>query len=198
MAIPREPEDLSANDKSEGLRRDYTPAPQVTKAYLLGVLHDATQRQNTFRVSTKSFQFAKFLQIGIGNLNAKAWIYKEGKNRNLWIVEFSKKLLSNAQIKTGKDKIDYIRGYFDTEGGIAKSNSVRYYIYFAQKDKKDLLQVKKYLEEFGISCGKLHNPSKQVDPDYWRFYVSVKSVYDFARIVNSAHPVKRKYLRMKI
>lgn len=135
---------------------------------------------------------------GIKELGFGSWIYREGKNRSVWIVEFTKNTLKNVKILSKKDKIDYIRGYFDSEGGIAKSSSVRYYIYFAQKDKKDLSRVKEYLEEIGISCGKIHNPSVKVDPNYWRFYIGVKSYVDFTRPINSSHPEKRKYLRMKI
>lgn len=198
MAIPREPGRRQTNKSSDGLRRDYTPTPNITIAYLLGVLHDATERKTTFRISSKSQEYCLLLKNEIMRLGRKAWVYKEGRDRNVWIVEFSKSLLINAKIISMQDKIDYVRGYFDTEGGISKSKSVRYYIYFAQKDKNDLMQVKSYLEEFGIFCGKLHNPSKKVDPNYWRFYVSAKSYNDFARLINSYHPEKRRYIRMKI
>lgn len=198
MVIPREPFKTLANRVLLGLRRDYTPAPQITKAYLLGMLHDATERKTTYRITSKSLEFCKFLRAGIENLGPNAWIYKEGRNRNLWIVEFSKSLLKDIFISSKQDKIDFVRGYFDSEGGIAKSPRVRYYIYFAQKNKKDLLQVRGFLEEIGISCGTVHNPSKKVDPDYWRFFVRAKSYEDFAKTINSNYPEKRKYLRMKI
>lgn len=174
------------------------PTPQITKTYLLGILHDATERKNTFRIATKSNDFAKILVNGIHLLGSGAWIYREGKNRDLWIVEFSKSFLKNTRIFSKKDKINYLRGYFDAEGGIAKNSNVRYYLYFCQKDKKDLKKGREYLEELGISCGKLHNPSKRVDPNYWRFFISVKSYKDFAKIIGSLHPDKEKYLRMKI
>lgn len=102
------------------------------------------------------------------------------------------------QINSRQDKIDFVRGYFDSEGGISKDPKVRYYIYFAQKDRKDLLRVKKFLEELKISCGRMHNPSRRIDSDYWRFYVRAKSYNDFAKTINSSHPNKRRYLRMKI
>lgn len=198
MAIPREPFDVSLTDSDKGLRRDYTPAPRVTKAYLFGVLHDATERRTTYRVASKSKIYCEFLSREIRKFGFRGWVYREGKNRNLWIVEFSKSTLKGTSIRSKQDKIDYIRGYFDTEGGIAKSPKVRYYIYFAQKDKKDLLEARDFLEEIGISCGRMHNPSKRVDPNYWRFFVRARSYSNFARIINSSHPEKRKYLRMKI
>lgn len=172
--------------------------PQIKKTYILGLLHDATERKTTFRVATKSKEFADFIKTQINYLGGGAWIYKEGKDRNLWIVEFSKSFLKNVSVKTKQDRIEYIRGYFDTEGGISKSSKVRYYLYFCQKDKSDLIQVRNYLEELNIRCGIIHNPSRMVDPNYWRFFVSVKSYEDFAKIVGSNHPDKKIYLRMKI
>ena len=192
MGIPREPLKL------RGLRRDYTRAFQISKQYLLGLLHDATERKTTYRIATQSKEFSKFLVSEIKNLGMSAWNYKEGKNRDLWITEFSKSLLKDAKISSIQDKIDYVRGYFDAEGGISRSPKVRFYIYFCQKDKEDLLKVKTYLEKIGISCGKLHNPSYKVDPNYWRFFVRAKSYLKFAKIISSSHPEKVAFLRMKI
>jgi len=192
MVIPREPLD------SRGRRRDYTRAPQITKAYLLGILYDATVRKTTYRVGTKSKEFAKILKSGIETLGNNAWIYKEGKNRNLWIVEFSKSLLKDSEVKSRRDKLDFIRGFFDAEGGIAKSPKVRFYLYFCQKNKKILETLKKYLFEFRIESGIIHNPSRKIDPNYWRFFVSSKSYRDFAKIIESNHPEKFSILRMKI
>lgn len=200
MVIPREPLDkLRANDpkKLRGHRRDYTPTPQVTKAYLLGALHDATKRKTTWRISQNSKAYVTLIARGIRSLYGSAWIYREGKTRNVYVVEFSQTLLSDAKVISLKDKADYARGYFDTEGGIAKQYQVRYYIYFSQKDLFDLKQVKEYLEELGIVCGKIHNPSKRVDPDYWRFYIAARSYQSFKDKIGSLHPEKMHYLRMK-
>lgn len=202
MAIPREPfgklEAESCEQDRVGLRRDYTPAPQVTLSYLLGVLHDATKRKSTYRIATNSKAFGEILKRGIHNLGANVWMYGEGKTRDLWIVEFSQNLLKGFTITSKQQKIDYIRGYFDAEGGVAKDPNIRYYLYFAQKDRSDIEQLRSYLESIGICCGKIHNSSKRVDPNYWRFYVSAKSYTDFAKFIGSSHPEKRRYLRMKI
>lgn len=202
MVTPREPFDKTQGYSHEqsrvGLRRDYTLAPQVTKAYLLGLLHDATVRKTTYRVATKSKLFAESIQQGIHLLNANAWVYKEGKTRNLWIIEFSKRLLDEVKIISKQDKIDYVRGFFDAEGGIAKSQTVRFYLYFCQKNKEVLQQVRNYLTELDIESGVIHNPSKQVDPDYWRFFIRAKSYQDFAKVISSNHPDKLSILRMKI
>ena len=193
MTIPREPR------RHWGLRRDYTPAPKhMTKAYLFGALHDATERKTTYRISQKSKKYVEFIAKGIKALGRKAWIYKEGQNRNVYVVEFSKSLLKEFKIQTQRQKVNYIKGYFDTEGGITKSKRVRYYIYFAQKNKKDLNEVRSFLQGLSINCGVIHNPSKRADPDYWRFYVLSNSWNDFANKISSFHPEKIKCFRMKI
>ena len=127
MVIPREP-------LTRGLRRDYTLAPQITQAYLLGVIRDASVRKTTYRVATKNRFFAEILKQGIKDLGRNAWIYKEGKSRNLWIVEFSKSLLNGVKPVSSSEKLDFIRGFFDAEGGIAKSSKVRFFI-FARRTK---------------------------------------------------------------
>jgi hypothetical protein len=192
MVIPREPRVY------RGLRRDYTQAPQITKAYLLGILHDATVRKTTYRIATKCKEFSRVLKFGINNLGRNAWIYKEGKDRNLWIVEFSKSLLRETKLVSKQEIVDYIRGFFDAEGGIAKSEKVRFYLYFCQKDKRVLLKIKDYLASLGVKSGEIHNPSKRIDPDYWRFYISSKSYLKFSRIISSSHPEKYSILRTKI
>ena len=167
----------------------------MTKAYLLGALHDGTVRKLTFRIVQKDQEYIEFLVKGIKELGQKAWMYKEGKTRNLYVVEFSRNLLKDFVVKSNQDKIDYIRGYFDAEGGVSKSPKVRYYLYFAQKNLEDLKQVKDWLEELKITCGQIHNPSKHVDSNYWRFFISVKSYEQFAHIIGSWHPIKRHFLR---
>ena len=58
--------------------------------------------------------------------------------------------------------------------------------------------MKSYLEELGISCGAIHNPSRKVDSHYWRFYVLANSWKDFALKIGSLHPEKVKRFRMMI
>lgn len=192
MATAREPH--KGNEDSVETTRQRL---RISKSYLLGALHDATERRLTYRISQKSKKYVTLVALGIKNLGYKAWIYREGKNRQVYVVEFSKFWLKNIKLNSKREKLDYVRGYFDTEGGISKSKKVRYYIYFAQKNLTDLKQVKQILEENNIVCGRIHNPSKLVDPNYWRFYIRKQSYIDFAKLVGSSHPEKRRYLRMK-
>ncbi len=186
------------NDPSETTRR----APKdvfITKAYLLGLLHDATEREGTFRIAQKSKLFLQLVAKGIRTgFEVGAWIYKEGKTRDVFVLEFSKSLLGSCIIRTEQEKVDYTRGFFDADGGIAKSSDVRFYLYFAQKNLSEIKRLRDYLLSVEISCGVIHNPSKKVDPDYWRFYISTKSHRDFARKIGSFHPGKWIHLREKI
>lgn len=184
--------------KSENPSLYDTPTPRVLKTYLLGALHDATSRKYTYRISQKSVEYVEFIKQALIQTGYKAWTYKEGINRNVHVVEFSKKILSGVSIFNRSDKIDYCRGYFDAEGAIPLSLTARYYIYFAQKDYTDLYELRKFLQDLDISCGKIHNPSRRIDPDYFRFYVLSSSFEKFASVIGSWHPIKKNYLRMKI
>ena len=170
----------------------------MTKPYLIGALHDASTRKHTYRICQKSKQYVEFIAQGIKTLGSNAWTYREGKDRNLYVVEFSRSLIDEVTINSRQDEIEYLRGYFDTDGGIAKQSLVRFYIYFAQKNLLDVQEAKEMLEKLGIACGKIHNPSQRVAPNYWRFYVRTKSHSDFARIIGSWHHEKQSFLRMKI
>jgi hypothetical protein len=176
----------------------HTPTSKITKAYLLGALHDSTKAKYTFRICQKSLEYIQFISKTVKSLGYRCWIYKEGKNRNLYIAEFSQKLLSGCEPQSDDEKRSYVRGYFDSEGGVPRSNDARYYIYFAQKNLGDLQKLKSYVLDLGIKCGTTHNPSKSVDPDYFRFYVLSESWEKFETEIGSFHPVKSKYLRKKI
>lgn len=190
---------LFNNPNVKNLRLHDTPTPKmITKAYLLGSLHDSTKTKYTYRICQKSLAYIEFIARGVKNLDAKSWIYKEGKDRNLYVAEFSKNLLNDFRITSLNDKIDYIRGYFDAEGGIPRNPKSRYYIYFAQKNLEDLNTLRSYLIDLGLECGKIHNPSVKVDPFYFRFYVLRKSLAKFGSVIGSFHPEKRACLRMKI
>lgn len=183
---------------SKNLRLHHMPTPKVSKAYLYGVLHDSTERRYTYRICQKYSEYINFLAFAINRLGYKSWVYKEGANRNLYVVEFSKKLLVGFHPTTLEEKRDYVRGYFDTEGCIPRSFSSRYYLYFSQKNLCDLTLLRNYLLELHFTCGKIHNPSVKADPNYYRFYLLKDSLYKFGKEIGSYHPIKSGFLRMKI
>ena len=79
----------------------------MSKTYLLGVMHDSTERKNTFRISSKEKIFTQLLADMIHKIGHKAWTYREGKTREMYVVEFSKKVINNINIISLQDKIDY-------------------------------------------------------------------------------------------
>jgi hypothetical protein len=99
-----------------------------------------------------------------------------------------------------QNKKFYIKGFFDAEGGIPKRKNDRFYIQLTQKNKEKLVWIKKTLKDLKVSTGKIHNPSKRVDPNYWRLYVLTKSQPIFMEKIGSWHPRKAKIFRdrMKI
>lgn len=135
-------------------------------------------------------------------LGSKAWIYQEGKGRTVSVVEttahFLKTVPAPSELATEKEQIAYIRGYFDAEGGVPKQLNHWMYIQMCQKNKEELKQICSILNTLGIHCGKIHNPSQKVDPDYWRFFISRRSHNDFIRIIGSWHPRKEKILAVRV
>ena len=175
------------------------------KAYLFGAIHDGTfnQKHKTFRFTQANVDWLRFIKKCLAKLGFNSWIYKEGSDRGVYALETTASILKskfNPIESSEKAKISYVRGYFDAEGGIPRNPDQWFYIQISQKNKKELQVIKKILEEKGIKCGKIHIPSVKVDPNYFRFFVSRQSHREFAKIVGSWHPRKRKIfkLRMKI
>lgn len=68
----------------------------MSKTYLLGVLHDSTERKNTIRISSKEKSYVQSLAKMIQKMGHNAWTYREGKSRNMYVVEFSKSVMNDA------------------------------------------------------------------------------------------------------
>ena len=168
---------------------------QMSRAYLLGALHDATEREYTYRLSQNDSQYVETVVSIVASLGFDAWTYQEGENRDMYVVEFAKTVLDGFEVASAEEKRAYARGYFDADGSVPKDPSARFYVYFAQSDKADLRELKTYLGELGIETGTLHQPSADNAPEYWRFYVSANSHKAFAEKVGSLHPRKRQMLR---
>ena len=165
-------------------------ALRLTRAYILGAMHDGTLHASTIRISQREKPYVVMIQNLILTMGGKAWVYREGRRRRLYVVEFSRSFMRGLQIRSRRDRIDYARGYFDAEGGIPSVGWHEPYLYFAQKNRSDLAQLRIILLDLGISCGEIHNPSRRADPDYWRFYVGRRSIRTFAKVVGSWHPRK--------
>ena len=77
----------SLRDPSETTRR--APFSQkAIKAYLLGALHDATFSSNKrYRFSQKGTEWLNVLKNLFKELNCNSWIYREGSNRDVYVLE---------------------------------------------------------------------------------------------------------------
>jgi len=174
-------------------------SPEEIKSYLFGSMHDATlSSKEHVRFSQKGTGWLEVIQKLLLSLDHNSWIYKEGKNRDVYVVETTADFLdfNFDPYKLGSDteKRLYVRGFFDAEGGIPQSKEARFYIQLAQKDKKKIQKLKEILADLGIKAGKIHNPSKE-KPNYWRISILADSQERFVRKISSWHPRKLKLLK---
>jgi hypothetical protein len=131
-------------------------------------------------------------------LGRRSWSYREGRSRRLWILETSAAVLAERPtFSTSEERLAYARGYFDAEGGTPRDPSARFYVQFVQKNRGDIEELREMLENEGICCGRLHNPSRIRDSDLWRFYVVAAGHRAFATRVGSWHPRKRSLLEAR-
>ncbi|MFN8036067.1 MAG: LAGLIDADG family homing endonuclease [Acidimicrobiia bacterium] len=176
------------------------------EAYLQGALRDGTRSRlhDTHRIGQSDPTWLDLLVAALDVLGHRAWVYREGRDRDFWVMETSARFLAldfdAFPLVAQSEGLCYARGYFDSEGGMPRDPHVRLYFQFTQKDKRNLEAVRSILESWGVACGRIHNPSHAVDPRYWRFYVRAGSHERFMRLVGSWHPRKRRQIdtRMKI
>jgi len=180
-------------DPSETTRR--APSEGEIKAYLQGALHDASlNKGKRYRFTQSDRRWLERLQELLQKIGHRSWIYKEGKTRTVHTLETLASFLDFKFDPIGlvlEEKLAYVRGFFDAEGGIPRIENAKFYIQLVQKDKPKLERLKDILLEVGIDSGKIHNPSVRIDPEYWRFFVATRSHRDFAVKIGSWHP--RKY-----
>jgi len=170
------------------------------RAYLHGAAHDAThsRRHGTVRFGQSDVGWLASLKVLLDGLERKSWTYREGRSRSFWVLETSADVLAERpKFSTTEERLAYARGYFDAEGGVPRSFTARFYIQLVQKDRRDIEELRTILVSQGIDCGRIHNPSRRVDPDLWRFYVLSSSHKAFATTVSSWHPRKRSLLEAR-
>ena len=170
-------------------------------AYLHGAMHDASlNKKKRIRFCQKYPEWLKTIQKMLSKIGFNSWLYKEGKQRNVYVLETTCSKLSfyfdPLKIKNKDQMKAYIKGFFDAEGGIPR-NKGKFYIQLVQKNKKKVEAIKQMLLTLGIATGQIHNPSKSVDPNYWRIFVSTKSHKRFASKIGSFHPIKSKIFKIR-
>jgi intein-encoded DNA endonuclease-like protein len=171
-------------------------------AYLHGALHDASRNKRTrIRFAQKYPEWLTLLQYLLKDIGCNSWIYKEGKNRNVYVLETTCRELdfnfNPLTLKSQREKIMYVRGFFDAEGGIPHTDGA-FYIQLVQKNHAKIEAIKQLLEDLGIESGKIHNPSYRVDPDYWRIFIRRSDHILFAKQIGSWHPVKQEIFRKRM
>jgi LAGLIDADG-like domain len=171
------------------------------RAYLHGAAHDATisRRHGTVRFGQADLRWLDVLNVLVNRLGQKAWTYREGRSRRLWVLETPVRVLAEApDFSLPEVCLAYARGYFDADGGIPRNVSARFYIQFVQKNHADIAQLRAILESLSIGCGRLHNPDRRRDSNLWRFYVVAASQQRFAVTIGSWHPRKRSLLAARV
>ena len=175
----------------EVLRADATEK----SAYLLGASRDGYlhPRHHTLRISQRNRDWLILLQDLISSLGRRSWLYQE-TGREVWTLETGYLPPRLPSPSSKRQATGFARGYFDSEGGVPRSASARFYIQFAQKNLEDLSFLRHRLEDLGVRCGRIHNPSARVDPDYWRLFIAAESHLQFINGISSWHPTKRVLL----
>src|SRR3989344_591884 len=153
-------------------------------AYLQGAMHDASlNKRKRIRFGQKYPGWLDTLKDLLMSVGANSWTYKEGKSREYYILETVCKDLhfsfNPVALQTKGEKVAYIRGFFDAEGGIPRTRD-EFYIQLVQKDFEKMETLKSILIGLGIGCGRIHK--------------------EFARIIGSCHPIKAEifFQRMMI
>ena len=161
-------------------------------AYLSGAARDATysRRHHTWRLSQNNEEWLADVKTILDRLDATGWIYRESQ-RSVWTLETTFDLAPFSYPQSSRTRRAFARGYFDAEGGVPRGATARFYVQFCQKNLADLSVLHTSLEKEGVFCGRMHNPSIRVDPDYWRFFVRAGSHHAFMTKVSSWHPIKR-------
>jgi len=116
--------------------------PEALAAYCQGALRDGTfsAPHRTHRISQAEVGWLHVLRAILERLGWRSWIYREGRNRRVWILETTASFLSlsfEASDLVGKPEgLHYVRGYFDADGGMPRDPGARLYFQFVQKDRR--------------------------------------------------------------
>jgi hypothetical protein len=164
-------------------------------AYLHGAIHDGYVYSGKSKgkiavITQKNRKWLENIKGIIEENDGKAWIFPQ---RDIHILETKfTRLLQKRELSGRKEKLEYVSGFFDAEGGIPKKLDARFYVQFVQKSKKELKEVADILEESGIKCGRLHQYDKK--SKCWRFFVKAGSYLKFIELIKSRHPEKQERL----
>jgi intein-encoded DNA endonuclease-like protein len=187
-------------------------------AYLLGALRDATidvreGKNYEIKIAQKETAWLRLLQkLFEKNFGVKGNITKHRDGYEILRMNgrnFVKTVIDLSEIKTPQDtwntpkiiksqsleiKINYLRGFFDAEGGLPRDpkNAKQKYISFSQKNRESIEFLRNILIECNFKptnitfCGKV-----------WEFRLTrKKNLSDFCKNIGSWHGDKK--VRLKI
>jgi len=60
----------------------------MSRAYLLGALHDGTERKYTYRLSQNDSEYVETIASLVESIGFDAWTYREGQTRDMYVAEF--------------------------------------------------------------------------------------------------------------
>jgi len=184
-------------------------------AYLLGALRDGSVdirkgKNYEIKIGQKNREWLVILQ----KIIAEKFGYTGSITRhcnNYYILriterEVVEKILKISGMRKGwktpkiiKDqplevKKEYVKGFFDAEGGLPRNPQKWRYISFDQKEKEPLRFIRKVLVECKIATTRITFTSGA-----YQFRITRKeSIVKFAKEVGSLHPDKRKRLKLLI
>ena len=108
----------------------------------------------------------------------------EGESQLTWLIP--KKIMNGSL----KEKIEFIRGFFDTEGDCSPKTSKGFYLGLSQKNRQALAQLKTLLAEVGINTTEIHLIDKKSNT--YRIAISYKEgIKRFIEKIGVEHPLKR-------
>lgn len=140
-------------------------------------------RDNVWSLMVNSVEiFRSLVKIGEYNGNQKDW------NTPSFIIK------AHPEVKK-----EYIKGFFDAEGGVPhiekrriEPKNIR--IHFTQSNKKCLEEIKQMIEFFGIKTGRVCGPYYKKgysDPIHRLKIHGISKVAKFNKIIGSMHPEKQ-------
>lgn len=162
-----------------------------------GYIYKGKRKGIVVVITQKNKEFLREIEKIIEKDKINAWIFKQ---RGIFVLETKHPNLfrePTLEKMTKEEKIHYISGFFDADGGIPRYPenlppvTPYYYVQFVQKDKDFLEKVKSILEnDFDINCGKIHQYDK--NKNVWRFFIKSSSLLKFLKLIKSRHPEKKR------
>lgn len=185
-------------------------------AYIVGAMKDGSYIQNKkhhiYRITLyqKNKKWLEYVSNMFEHIFSKKPRIEIDKRDNVWrLIMDSKRIfmemknLNEFSInKTSITKKMYIRGFFDSEGGVPHVEKRKILpknmrAHFTQSDRLCLLQLKEMISSFGIKTGKVCGPylKKGFSNPIYRLKIhGIREISKFADIIGSDHPEKQHRL----